>query len=81
MSCIDCLCVCEWQSLHKAELLETTYEQLKGAIEEEMRQKSSHSSQKQLSKSIVDLIEVLMQNSETRIASIRCVLDNQLIKM
>ena len=75
------VCVCEWQSLHKAELLETTYEQLKGAIEEEMRQKSSHSSQKQLSKSIVDLIEVLMQNSETRIASIRCVLDNQLIKM
>jgi len=46
--------------MHRAELLETAYEQLKEKVEEEMRQKSSHSSQKQLSKSIVDLTEVLM---------------------
>ena len=45
--------------MHRAELLETAYEQLKSRVEEEMRHKSSQSSQKQLSKSIVDLTEVL----------------------
>jgi len=44
--------------LHKAELLETAYNELKCKVEEEMQQKSTHSSQKQLSKSIVDLTEV-----------------------
>ena len=41
-------------------MLETAYEQLKGKVEEEMRQKSSHTSQKQFSKAIVDLTEVLV---------------------
>ena len=47
-----------FQSLHKAELLETAYEQLREKVDDEMRQKSTHSSQKQLSKAIVDLTEV-----------------------
>jgi len=44
--------------MHRAKLLEIAYEQLKGSVEAEIRNKSSHSSQKQLSKSIVDLTEV-----------------------
>jgi len=47
-----------FQSLHKAELLETAYEQLREKVDDEMRQKSTQSSPKQLSKAIVDLTEV-----------------------